>query len=79
MLKSHGGKMGITHVTKMALWQLKHLGTWCMCCIVSFFIVYKNLLAKFSYVYAGVILETDGSIQQSSNINNCCFIAIQTL
>ena len=62
MLKSRRSKMSITHVTKMALWQLKHLGTWYMCCIVTFFIVYKNLLAKLCYVYAGVILETGGSI-----------------
>ena len=28
------------------------------------------------YVYAGIILETESSIQQSSSDNNCCFIAI---
>ena len=27
------------------------------------------------YVYIGVILETEGSIQNSSNVNNCYFIA----
>ena len=27
----------------------------------------------FFYVYAWVILETEGSIQQSSSVNNCCF------
>ena len=60
----------------MALWQLKHLGTWCMWCTVRFLILYKNLLAKFSYVHAGVVLVTEGSIQQSSSVNNCCFITI---
>ena len=63
----------------MALWQRKHLGTWCMWYTVSFLTIYKNLLAKFSYVYAGAFLETEGSIQQSSSVNNCCFIAISYL
>ena len=43
---------------------------------MSFLIVYKTLLAKFSYVYAGVILVTEGSTQQSSSVTNCCFIGI---
>ena len=50
-----------------------------MWCTVSFFIVYKNILAKFSYVYAGVILETEGSIQESASVNNCYFITIYCL
>ena len=60
----------------MTLWQLKHLCIWCMWYTVSFLIVYKNLLPKFSFIYAGVILETEGSIQQSSSVNDCCFMAI---
>ena len=28
-----------------------HFGTWCMWCAWSFFIVYKNLLAKFIHVF----------------------------
>ena len=43
---------------------------------MSFLIVYKNLLAKFSNAYAGVILETEGSIKQSRRVNNCCCVAI---
>ena len=34
------------------------------------------MLAEVSCVYAGVILETEGSIQQSSSVNNICFFAI---
>ena len=37
-------------ITKVALWQLKHLGTWFMWCTVNCFIVYKNVLTKFSYM-----------------------------
>ena len=55
--KSCRSKMNIRHIcnhclviTKMALWQLKHLGTCCVWCTVRFFIVYKNLLAKFCYM-----------------------------
>ena len=46
---------------------------------MSFLIVYKNILPKYSYVYAGVILETKGSIQESSSVNNCCFITLYYL
>ena len=30
----------------------------------------------YMYIYTGIILETEGSIQQTSNVNNCFFIAI---
>ena len=58
---------------------LGHMMYVMMWCTVSFLIAYKNLLAKFSHVYAGVILETEGSIQQSSSVNNSCFIDIDKL
>ena len=42
-------------ITKMALWQIKHLGTWYMWYTLSFFIVYNNWLAKFCYICACII------------------------
>ena len=65
-------------ITKVALWQLKHLDTWFMWCTVNCFIVYKNVLTKFSYIcICRGFLETEDRIWQSSNvIDNYCFIAI---
>ena len=50
------------------------------------YVMYRELLyciyikpcwqSSVTCIYAGVILETEGSIQQSSNVNNCCSIAI---
>ena len=58
-------------ITKMALWQLKHLGTCCMSCTKT------RWQRSVICVYSGVILETEDRIWQSSNvINNYCFIAI---
>ena len=55
-------------ITKMALWQL--MGIWCMWCTVSFFIVYKNLLAKFCYmcIYKGYFRNW----RQHLAIIQCC-------
>ena len=39
-------------ITKMALWQLRHLGTWYK---LSFFIVYEKPLAKFYYICICII------------------------
>ena len=43
---------------------------------MNFLIICKNLLGKFCYIYAGVILEIEGSIEQSSNVNNCSMLLI---
>ena len=45
-------------ISKMALWQLGHMGTSCTWCTPSFFILYRNLLTKFHYICICIITFT---------------------